>query len=168
LPEGTTVTNVASIGYEEHQIGFDRWARTWVGIADLSASTMQVDKGTGRPADSLFYTIVLRNAGFAAASPASLVNPIPEYTTYIPNSLSVSGGGVGIEDGGVITWAGPIDIGSSVTIAYGVTVNARPAGFTITNRGTVYDDYGNPLELTAYTLVPPYNYYLPLMFRGFK
>jgi len=168
LPEGTIITNVASIGYEEHQIAFDRWARSWVGIADLSASTMEVDRGSARPADSLLYTITLRNTGFAAASPASLVNPIPEYTTYIPNSLSVSGGGVATEDGGVITWTGPIDIGSSVTITYGVTVNARPAGFTITNRGTVYDDYGNPLELTAYTLVPRYKYYLPLFFRGSK
>jgi uncharacterized repeat protein (TIGR01451 family) len=168
LPEGTVVTNVASIGYEEHQIAFDRWARTWVGIADLFGSTMEVDRVTARPGDSLFYTVVLRNAGFAAASPASLVNTIPEYTTYIPGSLSVSGGGVGGEDGGVVTWTGSIDVGISVTITYGVTVDAHPAGFTVTNRATVYDDYGNPLELTAYTLVPQYKYYLPLVSRGPK
>ena len=168
LPEGTTITNVATIGHEEHQIAFDRWARTWVDIADLSSSTIVVDEATARPGDPLLYTITIHNVGFAEASPASLVNPIPEYTSYIPNSLSISGGGVGTEDGGVITWTGPIDIGSSVTITYGVTVNARPTGFSITNRATVYDDYGNPVEMTAYTLVPPYKYYLPLMFRGFK
>jgi uncharacterized repeat protein (TIGR01451 family) len=168
LPEGTIVTNVASIGYDEHQISFDRWTRTWVGIADLSTSTMEVDRGTARPGDSLLYTITLRNTGFAGASPASLVNPIPEYTTYVPNSLSISGGGAGAEDGGVITWTGPMEIGASVTITYGVTVNDRPAGFTITNRATVYDDYGNPLELTAHTLVPTYKYYFPLFFRGSK
>lgn len=168
LPKGTTVTNVASIGYEEHQIAFDRWARTWVGIADLSACTLEVDKATARPADPLLYTLTLRNAGFAAASPATLVNPIPEYTTYIPDSLSITGGGVGVEDGGVITWTGPIDIGASVIITYGVTVNARPTGFSITNRATVYDDYGNPVELTAHTLVPQYKYYLPQMSRASK
>jgi uncharacterized repeat protein (TIGR01451 family) len=168
LPTETVITNMAIIGYDEHSIAFDRWARTWVDIADLSASTMEVDKATARPGDSLLYTITLRNMEFAPASSASLVNPIPEQTIYIPDSLSISGGGVGTEDGGVITWSGPIDTGSSVAITYGVTVNARSAGFTITNRATLYDDYGNPVELTVHTDVHPRELYLPIVFRVFK
>jgi uncharacterized repeat protein (TIGR01451 family) len=168
LPSGTIISNAATLGYDEHSIAFDRWTRTWVDIADLSASTMEVDKATARPGDDLFYTITLHNLGFAAASPASLVNPIPEHTTYISDSLSISGGGTGVEDEGVITWSGPIDVGSSVTITYGVTVNARSTGFTITSRATVYDDYGNPVELTAHTDVRPREFYLPIVFRGFK
>jgi uncharacterized repeat protein (TIGR01451 family) len=167
LPAGTIITNVAGVGYDEHRITFDRWARTSVNVADLSASSLEVDKPTARPGDLLSYTITLRNVGFAPASAASLVNPIPDHTSYIPNSLSISGG-TGAEEGGVISWTGPVNIGSPVTITYGVTVIAPFAGFTITNRADVYDDYGNPLELTAHTLVPLYEYYFPTIFREYR
>lgn len=168
LPAGTIITNVAGVGYDEHRITFDRWARTSVNVADLSASSLEVDKPTARPGDPLSYTITLRNVGVAPASAASLVNPIPDHTTYIPNSLSISGGGTGMEEGGVITWTGSVNVGSPVTISYGVTVTSSLAGFSITNRVGVHDDYGNPLELTAHTLVPLYGYHFPTIFRKYR
>ncbi|MGB3903955.1 MAG: S8 family serine peptidase [Anaerolineae bacterium] len=167
LPAGTIITNVADIGYDEHWIAFDRWARTRVNAADLSGSTLEVDNTTARPGDPLSYTITLRNVGVAPSTAASLVNPIPDYTTYIPDSLSITGGGTGMEGGGVITWAGSVDIGSPVVITYGVTVTAPFAGFTITNRADVYDDYGHPVELTATTTVRLYELHFPIIFRGF-
>ncbi len=167
LPAGTIISNVAGIGYDEHHIAFDRWARTGVNMADLTTSSLEVDKTTARPGDSLFYTVTLRNVGVAPASAASLVNAIPDHTSYIPNSLSVSGGGMATEEGGLISWTGPINVGSPVAITYGVTVTSSFAGFTVTNRADVHDDYGNPLELTAYTLVPFYRYIFPIIFRDF-
>ncbi len=167
LPSGTIITNVADIGYDEHRIAFDRSARTGVNMADMSGSSLEVDKGIARPGDPLSYTITMRNVGVAPAPSARLVNPIPNHTTYISDSLSIKGGGTGTEEGGVITWAGPIDIGSPVTITYGVTVTASVAGFTITNWADVYDDHDNPTRLMASTLVPFYQYHFPLIFRGF-
>ncbi len=41
------------------------------------------------------------------------------------------------------------------------------AGFTITNRAYVYDDYGTELELTAVTLVPLYELRFPIVYRDF-
>lgn len=168
LPAATIITNVAGVGYDEHRITFDRWARTSVNVADLSASSLEVDKPTARPGDPLSYTITLRNVGVAPALAASLVNPIPDHATYIPNSLSISGGGTGMEEGGVIAWTGSVNVGSPVTITYGVTVTSSFAGFTITNRADVHDDYGNPLELTAHTLVPLYGYHFPTIFREYR
>jgi len=74
---------------------------------------------------------------------------------------------MGTEEGGLISWTGPINVGSPVAITYGVTVTSSFAGFTVTNRADVHDDYGNPLELTAYTLVPFYRYIFPIIFRDF-
>ncbi len=168
LPAGTIISNVAGIGYDEHRIAFDRSARTGVNMADLCGSSLEVDKTTARPGDSLFYTVTLRNVGVAPASSASFVNPIPNHSTYISDSLTITGGGTGTEEGGVISWTGPVDVGSPVTVTYGVTVTAPSAGITITNRADVYDDYGNRLKLTAYTGVPFYKYYFPTIFRYFR
>lgn len=167
LPPGSSIANVADISYDEHHIAFDRWARTRVNAPDLSASSLEVDKTSAGLGDPLSYTLTLRNVGLAAASSASVVNPIPANTTYIADSLSLSGGGTAWEDGGVINWTGPVDLGSPVTIAYGVTVTAPYAGVTITNRAEVYDDDGYLVELQAQTLVPLYEFYFPAIFRCF-
>jgi uncharacterized repeat protein (TIGR01451 family) len=165
LPAETTIRLLSDVGFDEHGISFDRWARTGANFADLSPSTLSVDRSTAAPGDSLLYSFTLRNDGSATASSVELVNPVPDHTSYVTGSLSYSDG-TAVLVGGVISWTGSISVGMPVTLSYQVTVANSPAGFSIDNRADLHGGYDSPHELKASTYVPHHSLHLPSILKG--
>lgn len=91
-------------------------------INPLRFSQMSVSPHVARPKERLTYTIELSNVGSNNYLSASAYNPLPAEISYVPNSLSASGGSA-IYGSGVITWTGSLNAGQTVTLTYQALVN---------------------------------------------
>jgi len=58
---------------------------------DGKATTKWQDVKTGNPGDVIRYTIAYRNGGKTEARDATIVDPVPKGTTYIPGSAAGEG-----------------------------------------------------------------------------
>jgi uncharacterized repeat protein (TIGR01451 family) len=125
--------------------------------------------GLIRPGDTLRYTVTANNSGGDVASNATVTDPVPANTTYVPGSLVVSGtsvsdatdGDTGEISGGTLTGrigagatsttGGTVAAGSSTTMTYKVTVDpGDPPGTAISNTSsTTYQWSPSPTVFTA-------------------
>ncbi|MGM7697928.1 DUF6923 family protein [Microbacterium sp. A84] len=96
-------------------------------LAKTTASTEVV------PGEVVEYAIVITNTGqvdYTDAMPASFTDDLAavlDDATYNGDAVSDSGTGVEYVDG-VLSWSGPLAIGTSVTVTYSVTVNEPATG----------------------------------------
>jgi len=163
LPPSTYITNVARLEDTDHGLSFRRQDIVRVNAPDLSPSTFTVDRDTARPGDTLTYTVVLRNEGIIDAVGATISAPVPTPTTYVAGSLSVQGGGVLDDSGGVMRWEGTVGVGQAVTITYRVIV--RDAWITVVGQADIEDGYGERLRRQTATVIPPYQQIFPLIMK---
>ncbi|MBW2494812.1 MAG: DUF11 domain-containing protein, partial [Deltaproteobacteria bacterium] len=109
------------------------------------------------PGDVLRYTIAVYNSGAVAATGVTLRDSVPANTTYVADTLTLNGIGVGRPDGGVSplvagipisssgltpplpsAGAGTLEPGSVATVQFDLQVNAGvPGGTLITNQAVV-------------------------------
>jgi uncharacterized repeat protein (TIGR01451 family)/fimbrial isopeptide formation D2 family protein len=120
------------------------------------AAALRVDAGAPGvvdPLDTLRYTIRIYNNGKAPATQVVLRDDVPQYTTWVADSLTVNGQPVGRPDGGVSPLAAGIAIGTLnpgqvATVQFELRVNAGTAGGTlIVNQARVLSS-GQPPLLT--------------------
>jgi uncharacterized repeat protein (TIGR01451 family) len=103
------------------------------------------------------YTLVLRNNS-AVPAEASLADPIPLHTTYIPGSAVASNGTTPAMMDREIHWAGRIVPGTPIIIEYVVQVEdveGLQHGHAITNVARLEDGLGNTILLGADALYRP-------------
>ncbi|NLG51466.1 MAG: S8 family serine peptidase [Chloroflexi bacterium] len=81
-------------------------ATTRAFVPSLAPSTKQVDRQEVAPGERLRYTITLANSSPFAINSASLLDPLPEHTTYVPGSAT--GGAVYNVDLRRIEWHGDL------------------------------------------------------------
>ena len=149
----------------------DGIARTDVGAyeywSSLDGSTKVVDQSVANPGDILTYSITLLNAiGQQAPLSVTVTDTIPANTAYIIGSLQ-SSAGQAVYSGGAILWSGSLASGQSVTISFGVTIDASLIGpQAIVNEALLDDHVGTIRKISARTLVNPLKRYFPLFFRG--
>jgi uncharacterized repeat protein (TIGR01451 family) len=168
LAPGTVISSVAYVGYDDHNVLFDRGMDVRVNVPDFSASTIAVDKETAEHGEPLTYTIILRNEGIINASLAVLTNVIPAHVAYAPGSLSTEGTPSAACDGEKVTWSGPLSLDLPVTVTYGVMVSTTRGGLTICNVAHLEDEFGTITERTATTAVPPLSQFFPLIMKHYR
>lgn len=140
---GVTVANILNAVYAETLITV---VEPVSGKPDLSFSDKLASLSFVESGDTLTYTLLLRNTADVAAS-ATLTDPIPAYTTYLPGSASASDGGDVTLIGDALIWHGEVISGTPVLIQFAVTVGDAPIGAQIVNSATLADGLGNFLEL---------------------
>ena len=97
----------------------------------LGGSTFAADRGAVAPNDTLTYTLVMQNDGFAPVT-ASLSNTLPADLHLIPGSVTGSGSYDPVTRR--LSWSGLLGPGAAVTFTYRVTVaTGLPAGTDIAN-----------------------------------
>jgi uncharacterized repeat protein (TIGR01451 family) len=104
------------------------------------------------------YTLILRNNSAVPAVAASLTDPIPAHTTYVPASVVASDGNTPTLIDREIHWSGQIVSGAPVIIEYVVEVQETEAmqkGDEITNLARLEDGLGNTMLLGANALYNP-------------
>ncbi len=131
----------------------------------LDGSTKSVAPSRPVTGDRLNYTLVLRNPGPDLPG-VRLTDTLPSVLSFVPDSLVASEGAAG-EAGGVITWAGTVAAGRSVTVAYAATVDEGigTAVLALVNTARIDDGEGNLLERRATVVVNARALYLPLILR---
>ncbi|MGD8968017.1 MAG: PKD domain-containing protein, partial [Anaerolineae bacterium] len=121
------------------------------GQPDLSCSRQVVNPTSVRSGDMMTYTLILRNSSAVPAT-ASLADPIPAHTTYVPGSATASDGAVPTLINGEIHWSGQIVSGAPVVIEYVVQVQAAEniqEDAEITSLARLEDGLGNVMLLGA-------------------
>ena len=103
---------------------------------DLTVSGQRED-GYVKAGDVLTYTITINNAG-GTAKDVIVANPIPEGTTFVPNSIKLNGKeALNTQDELINGITVNVERGSSATLSFQVTVNDIDNGDIITNKATV-------------------------------
>jgi uncharacterized repeat protein (TIGR01451 family) len=110
----------------------------------------------------LTYTISLRNDGLYPAQ-ARLADPLPLYTTALPDSGWASSGQLTSTTAG-LWWSGSLATGGAVTITFPVVVSSSAGGLFVLNRAIVTDGWNAAVPLEAYTWVETHTF-LPLVLK---
>ncbi|MFQ6059402.1 MAG: S8 family serine peptidase, partial [Anaerolineae bacterium] len=87
LAGGTVISNTATFDDGQGHTPQASVTTTVVG-PNLRGSAKTVDKALALAGDVLTYTITLHNSGPITASDVSLVDPIPDNATYVPDSVT--------------------------------------------------------------------------------
>jgi uncharacterized repeat protein (TIGR01451 family) len=147
---GVTVANILNAVYAETLVTV---VEPVAGLPDLSLSDKLSSLSFVESGDTLTYTLLLRNTADVVAT-ATLTDPIPTYTTYLPGSAHASHGDIALI-GDAIVWHGAVISGTPVLIQFAVTVGDAPIGAQIVNSATLDDGLGNLLELVSRATVNP-------------
>ena len=117
----------------------------------LEREGLAVDPDSAYVGGTVTYRIVLDNIGDAEAT-GSVVNPIPEHTTYVPGSAT--GGAYYDSTTNSIKWSGMVPGKSKYEISFQVTVNPdTPVGTVFTDVATIYDGYNTLVRKADTTVV---------------
>jgi uncharacterized repeat protein (TIGR01451 family) len=103
--------------------------------------------GAVRPGDTLEYTLTITNTGNDDAVNVVVTDTLPSGLTYVPGSVSVSGGtGFGSYANGVVTArigagatasaGGQLAVGATVTVTFRATIDALAIG-SVPNQGLI-------------------------------
>jgi uncharacterized repeat protein (TIGR01451 family) len=115
----------------------------------LVNSVKGVDKGTAYVDDVLLYTITLNNDARAEDVTATVVDTIPEYTSFITGSQGVS------YTNGQLMWTGTVAAQDSEEITFTVQVASVVPQYPtpIVNVATVDDGINPPFDLDPATTI---------------
>ncbi len=150
LPTNTVITNTAFIT-EDTGLSHQRQATTIVNALDLTGSTKTVDPAEVASGDVLTYTVVLSNTGSGDAQ-ASFTDPLPEHTTYVPESAT--GGAIYNPALNQIEWTGTVSAETERAFSFQVSLESPlPAGLVITNTATIDDGLHLPFTRTTTSMV---------------
>jgi uncharacterized repeat protein (TIGR01451 family) len=146
-PLNTQIVNEALLVIN-NQPGFPLTSTTWVNRIDLSESELQVAPAEVGPGGQLTYTVTVRNSGNMTATTASLVNPIPAGTSYVPGTAT--GGAVYNAQEERIEWHGGLSPRASLPISFSVVARHDALHNTrITNTAQLDDSLGNIVTRTV-------------------
>jgi uncharacterized repeat protein (TIGR01451 family) len=159
LAGNTVITNTFFLQDNINPVWKAPQVTTYVNSVDLRKSTKEDLPNLVSLNDPVIYTIILRNTGGLAATPAYLTDPIPAGSSYISSTLQVNPTGTATYGYDAnrkrIYWFGNLAPSQMVTITYGILAGV-PNGSTngiITNTATVTDTWGGMVTLVATTTV---------------
>ena len=123
---GAILTNAAVLTATDRP---DRNSANNTGAATVAVSYLQIDKtsdvvGSVLPGEEITYTIVVSNAGPTAHTDLAVVDPVPDGTTFVPGSVTVTRWPAVPQVQTTLTYAAS----SSFTVPAGVT-NVTVAGW---------------------------------------
>ncbi|MGB3713223.1 MAG: DUF11 domain-containing protein [Candidatus Promineifilaceae bacterium] len=121
--------------------------------SDLTGSSKGVDHEEALPGSELEYTVVISNSGEQPAYGVVLTDTLVTEMTYVAGSLSVSGGGLYGESGGVITWTGAVNNGTEIVIRFDTLLTDAVAAGTIITNTAVIGYEASTLEFPAVTTI---------------
>ena len=141
LDNGTPIANTAYFSDDDEGYAEDEATTIVTSAPDMTASTKVVDLAEAAPGDHLIYTITLTNDGNMVAD-ASLSDTLPTHTTWVGWVTQPAGA---MWDGvDTVTWAGDVEPGNEVVIAYEVEVETPLDNDTIIANAATVDDGVHP------------------------
>ncbi len=120
---------------------------------DVSGQVDDTDYRRAQPGQTLYYTLVLRNASGLDVGPAYDITVVDSLPDDVTDPTSIFGGGVWDPGPRTITWTlpGPLAAGTSVAFDYEVTV---PLSLDWTDEDPLAAELINTADVTSYFAVP--------------
>jgi uncharacterized repeat protein (TIGR01451 family) len=122
------------------------------------------------PGEQVTYRLSLSNSGQLPASGVTLVDPIPQHTRYVPDSVTCSAGTCRYEEqANEIRWSGEIPGESQVALSFAVTLSSIDQdSMPIANEATLREASGSEHKLHALFVAHTLEWliYLPLAFAS--
>ena len=135
LYDHTSILNTALIEDLTNGISHWRQATTDIEAPVLTGSYKYVTPQVVSPGDTLTFTVFMLNTGSADAVGVTLYDPIPDYATYVADS--VTGGATYNASQDRVEWEGTIAAGGSTTVTFQVTADQTTRGLPIINQATI-------------------------------
>jgi uncharacterized repeat protein (TIGR01451 family) len=120
---------------------------------DLSGSSKNVDHAVALPGSQLQYTVIISNSGEQPAYSVVMTDTLVSEMAYVTDSLSVTGGGLFGESGGVITWTGAVNNGIEIIVRFDALLSDTVAAGTIITNTAVIAHEATTLEFPVGTTI---------------
>jgi len=147
LDNGTVIANSATVNdnYSGHTPFTLGPAQTTITSApNLVTSFKEVTATVAVPGQELLYRVTMINTGNMVAHGAEVLDSMPAHSTYVINSLTLTGGGFAEYQSlyGRIHWIGDVTPGSNIVITFRVRLDfPLNSGTQIANGATVDDKF---------------------------
>lgn len=173
LPDQTQIVNTASLVINEVSEPLTSTVTDTVTAPVLSITKSSLDANGGllQPGERITYTIIVTNTGHLTATGGLIFDPVPDHTTFVPNSISLNPPGAGLKGSTPPTLASglTISVGESLTVTYAVIVNSPLPNLTIiTNTSSITsNEVIVPVTavVTNTVISPPRTVFLPVILR---
>ena len=155
LTNGTVITNTAEINDHVYPVIERTATTTIISEPDLTTSRKTVQATSAASGGVLTYTLTLTNTGTSNAW-VCITDTIPAGTSITDTVALTASVGVPTYDPvyNQITWCGPVAVGESVWIRFGVQIDLPPDSTgIITNTAIINDGVHPPFERSVTTRV---------------
>jgi uncharacterized repeat protein (TIGR01451 family) len=129
-PAGCADNEGSPLGADQR--GFPRFGRCDIGAYEVQPLGFSVKTATSPRVfirQPVTYTIQVSNPGSNVIAGVRVTDTLPISLTYIPGSLSATGGSAAFSNG-VVTWTGTVNAAEAVTVTFGAATGAQPDQIT--------------------------------------
>jgi uncharacterized repeat protein (TIGR01451 family) len=140
------------------------WARLagWDGgVADEGGARKTASTAAPRHGQTVTYTIAVQGL----TTTVHLTDEVPPGLSYIPGTLTATGGIADDGDVPILRWSGALTPTPAVSVTYAVTVSTTETQL-VTNTATIVAPGYQTITSTAAIIVNPRTVYLPLVMRS--
>jgi len=160
-PAGTLIENKVNIYYDRHELRFERSSPIWVGTADLSGSTFDVDHQVADIGSIITYHLEIINSAAHSEQVTATVF-IPYDLSLITETITASEGII-YSEGNRFIWSGTAENHHVVTVTYAVSIPLTATKLKLPTPVVLSDGISDLLLLHQYVELAPPLSYLPII-----
>jgi len=160
IPSGTQLLNTVSIYDANQALTFERTVPLWVGVPDLSQSTLTSMVAEDLPTSTITYSLKLRNNSMIASQNVTANLHIPDVLYPLADTLQTSKGDILLENQSVI-WNGSVNGKELVTATLVLTHTALSESW-LPATAVIDDTATDPIILNDLRYLPPFQLFFPI------
>jgi hypothetical protein len=159
LSPGELIENRVEFYYEDHDLKFERAARSWIAAPDLTHSQVTLQPQVARPGQNISVAVSVHNDGLAGPISASL--RFPAEVRPLTGTLQLASGGAHWSDQ-LLQWYGWLGPGQIMTASVIITTTVSPSANWLPLTTFLDDQFTDPIVVSSLLEVKPYTIYMPL------
>ena len=166
LPSGHKLENMVTLVDGNHNLLFSRQATTWLNAPELKA-TITAEPNQPLAADSLTYTVALKNVGLLPSNQISTVVSLPNTFYIVTDTVASTTGSTSLGNR-QLYWTGDLAVAETVTMTIVLTQATTAVPQWIAATALVDDSVTAPAFFAQWTYLPVYSGYLPIVAQSNK
>lgn len=161
LRRGDLIENEVTISYDDHELSFERNAKTWYAAPDMTGSKLTLSPQVAEAGQHITVELALVNDGFVSA-PIIAQIPFPAQLMPMTGALQFTGGNAAFSNGRVV-WDGWVEPGQRISVTAVVTARAAPTTQWLPVTAIIEDYFTEPVIVSSLLEVRARTSFFPLM-----